>query len=149
MKICPKCGHSQFIVTQHVTQSVLVDGNGEFIKEISACDQVTHSADNDDLWTCAKCLYYAAGSEFDKKGTAMEKKFEPRKIRLTEEGKSFIQCNKIGFAAGFKKLLEADCLWMVKPADENGRIRISTDKDTSVKGCASTYVFKEHIIELD
>lgn len=49
MKRCPKCGNETFIVTQHVTQSVIVDGNGNFIKEVSSCDEVTHNADDDDI----------------------------------------------------------------------------------------------------
>lgn len=65
MKRCPKCGNETFGVTWHVTQSVIVDGNGNFIKEVSSCDEVTHGADDDDIWNCAKCGYSDAGSAFN------------------------------------------------------------------------------------
>lgn len=65
MKRCPKCGFEYFLVTQHVTQTVVVDGNSNFIKEISSCDEVTHHADDDDMWECQNCGYNAAGSEFN------------------------------------------------------------------------------------
>lgn len=67
MKICPKCGCTEFIVSQHVVQTVKVDANGSFIDEISSCDEVTHRADDEDIWTCAKCGYDAAGTEFNVK----------------------------------------------------------------------------------
>lgn len=67
-KMCPRCGHDHFIVTQHVTQTVVIDGDGNFIKEISNCDDITHAADDDDLWECEKCGYAAAGSEFNMPG---------------------------------------------------------------------------------
>ncbi len=65
MKRCPKCGSTQFVVTQHVTQSVVVDGNGNFVREISSCDEITHAADDEDIWDCEKCHYSAPGSEFN------------------------------------------------------------------------------------
>lgn len=65
MKRCPKCGHSQFIVTQHVTQTVVVDGSGSFVKQVTACDEVTHAADDDDIWMCENCSYDASGEEFN------------------------------------------------------------------------------------
>lgn len=65
MKRCPKCGGNEFEVTQHVTQSVIVDGNGNFIREVSSCDDVTHFADDDDIWGCTNCGYSAAGTEFN------------------------------------------------------------------------------------
>lgn len=66
MKVCPKCGCREFHVTQHVTQTVKVDGEGYFIKELTSCDEITHAADDDDIWTCAGCGYDAAGSEFNR-----------------------------------------------------------------------------------
>lgn len=65
MKRCPKCGNGKFHVTYHVTQTVEVDGNGNFLKEVSSCDEVTHVADDDDIWDCEKCGYSAAGKEFN------------------------------------------------------------------------------------
>lgn len=72
MKVCPKCGFREFYVTQHVTQTIKVDGDGYFLKEMTSCDEITHAADDDDMWTCVNCGYNAAGSEFndsDKKET--------------------------------------------------------------------------------
>lgn len=65
MKRCPKCGGKKFIVTQHVAQTVLVDADGNFISEKSSCDEVTHAADDDDIWTCDCCGFSAAGSKFN------------------------------------------------------------------------------------
>lgn len=69
MKKCPKCGCEQFIVSQHVTQTVLVDGNGMFLKELLSCDEVTHSADDVDLWECNSCGLEAAGAAFNVNNT--------------------------------------------------------------------------------
>lgn len=66
-KRCPKCGNTEFFVTAHVTQSWLVDEDGDFIKATSECDEVTHPPDDDDIWECNKCYYSAAGSEFNVK----------------------------------------------------------------------------------
>lgn len=67
MKRCPKCGCEEFIVTQHVTQTIVVNSEGNFIKEVSACDDIVHRADDDDIWQCNKCGYDAAGHEFNVK----------------------------------------------------------------------------------
>lgn len=67
MKRCPKCGAEEFAVTQHVTQTVIVDGDEQFVKEISSCDEVTHRADDDDIWVCNKCGHDAPGREFNVK----------------------------------------------------------------------------------
>ncbi len=64
-KRCPKCGHTEFVVTAHVTQDWLVDERGNFIKAISECDEVTHHPDDEDIWRCDKCGYDAAGAEFN------------------------------------------------------------------------------------
>lgn len=65
MKRCPKCGCSTFIVSQHVVQTVKVDGNGNFMSEVTSCDEVTHAADDDDIWQCSHCGFDAAGREFN------------------------------------------------------------------------------------
>lgn len=65
MKMCPKCGAEEFIVTQHVAQTIIVDSNEQFVEEVSSCDGITHKADDDDLWTCNECGYNAAGHEFN------------------------------------------------------------------------------------
>ena len=66
MKKCPKCGNNKFYVTAHVTQDWLVDEDGDYIKTVEDCVEVTHFADSEDVWTCSKCSYEAAGSEFEK-----------------------------------------------------------------------------------
>lgn len=38
---CPKCGNTTFITTAHVTQTWLVDEDGDFIEAKSDCDGVT------------------------------------------------------------------------------------------------------------
>lgn len=65
MKKCPKCGGYRFITTSHITQDWLVDENGNFLGVLTDCLEVTHSADDDDLWTCSTCGYNNAGSEFN------------------------------------------------------------------------------------
>lgn len=52
---CPKCGSATFHATAHVTQTWLVDEDGEFIKAETNCDEVTHSPDTEDLFECSKC----------------------------------------------------------------------------------------------
>lgn len=52
---CPKCGNTTFIATAHVTQTWLVDEDGDFIEAQSDCDEVTHAPDAEDLFTCSKC----------------------------------------------------------------------------------------------
>lgn len=52
---CPKCGSTTFHATAHVTQTWLVDEDGEFIKAETNCDEVTHSPDTEDLFECSKC----------------------------------------------------------------------------------------------
>lgn len=65
MKRCPICGGEKFDVTYHVTQTVQVDGEGNFLKELTSCDEVTHRADDDDIWTCAGCGHDGPGREFN------------------------------------------------------------------------------------
>ena len=65
MKRCPRCGSHCFCVTAHVTQDWLVDENGNFLKALHECGEVTHYPDDDDLWQCGKCGYEAAGAEFN------------------------------------------------------------------------------------
>ncbi len=45
---CPKCGGTTFLVTAHVTQTWKVDEEGDFISEVSSCDEITHKPDDDD-----------------------------------------------------------------------------------------------------
>ena len=57
MKKCPKCGNTKFIVTAHVTQDWLVDGDGNYLETLSECEEVTHRPDDEDVWICSKCGY--------------------------------------------------------------------------------------------
>lgn len=66
MKRCPKCGNDTFEVIEHVSQCVLVDGNGNWIDTLETCD-IVHRADDQDIWMCAKCAHEAAGAEFNVK----------------------------------------------------------------------------------
>ena len=65
MKKCPKCGCTKFHATAHVTQDWEVDQNGNFVKSLNDCVEVTHFPDDEDVWDCANCGYSAAGSEFE------------------------------------------------------------------------------------
>ena len=65
---CPKCGGKSFTAIAHVTQEWMIDGNGNFVESISACIDVTHKPDDEDLWECLDCGYATAGSEFRDKG---------------------------------------------------------------------------------
>ncbi len=46
--------HVQFLTTAHVTQTWLVDAEGEFLEEVST-DDVTHPPDVGNSWCCATC----------------------------------------------------------------------------------------------
>lgn len=65
MKRCPRCGNTTFCVTAHVTQDWIVDLNGDFIKSVNGCVEVTHFPDDDDIWDCETCGYSAAGAKFN------------------------------------------------------------------------------------
>lgn len=65
MKRCPKCGNKEFEVTAHVTQEWRVDSEGDFIACVEECVEVTHTPNDEDIWTCAQCGYDAAGEEFN------------------------------------------------------------------------------------
>lgn len=69
MKKCPKCGNNTFLVTAHVAQDWRVDTDGAFLSVVNSCSQTTHQPNDDDLWTCERCGYEAAGSEFNPKNT--------------------------------------------------------------------------------
>jgi ribosomal protein L37AE/L43A len=43
-----------------------VGAAGNYMSTTTACEEVTHQPDNDDIWACASCGYDAAGSEFEK-----------------------------------------------------------------------------------
>lgn len=53
---CPtNRAHKYFTTTIHVTQTVKVSETGDFIEEISSCDEVTHGPHQDNSWTCTEC----------------------------------------------------------------------------------------------
>ena len=64
-KRCPKCGWPTFHVDAHIVQTWEVNGDGEFVRVVEECAQVTHRPDDDDIWTCANCGHAAAGREFN------------------------------------------------------------------------------------
>ena len=86
MKRCPKCGCERFIVSQHVAQTVIVDGNGNFILEQSSCDEVLHAADDDDLWECENCGHSAAGAEFNVDKDGCVRKNEYIRLGIYDDG---------------------------------------------------------------
>lgn len=65
MKICPKCGGKEFLISAHVVQEWMVDGNGEFISCTEDCLDVTHKPSNDECWECAHCGYEDIGENFE------------------------------------------------------------------------------------
>lgn len=67
---CPKCGAEAFEVTAHVTQDWKIDSCGNFLECLNDCVEVTHSPDDDDMWTCANCGFSAEGRRFSVKGDA-------------------------------------------------------------------------------
>lgn len=64
-RICPRCGSQKFNVTVHATQDWTVDGRGNLISVNDDCVEVTHFADNSDIWDCAECGYSAPGAMFN------------------------------------------------------------------------------------
>jgi ribosomal protein S27AE len=64
MRKCPNCGSKRFIVGVHVVQEWIVN-------EFELCDEVyndfvdiTHMADDQDIWQCVECGYHAIGEKF-------------------------------------------------------------------------------------
>ncbi|MDA1674754.1 hypothetical protein [Bacillus cereus group sp. TH152-1LC] len=54
--VCPKNkNHKEFITTAHVVQEWKVDAEGDWLKTVDNCVQVTHKPNRDDVWTCAVC----------------------------------------------------------------------------------------------
>lgn len=65
IKRCPQCGAESFYVSAHIVQGWKVNSHGTFLETIDECSEVTHTPNNDDLWTCANCGFQALGSEFE------------------------------------------------------------------------------------
>jgi ribosomal protein L37AE/L43A len=53
-----------------VTQDWKVDANENWIETMDDCVEVTHFADDIDIWECANCSYADRGSVFNVKETA-------------------------------------------------------------------------------
>lgn len=65
--ICPCCGGREFITTVTVTQDWRVSFGGDFLEEVSSCNDVLREPDTDNIWSCFRCekrifyLRYSAG----------------------------------------------------------------------------------------
>lgn len=64
--VCPVCGNDKFHVTTHVTQTWVVDSEGDFVEEVTSCEEVTHRPDDEDIWHCTHCGW--SGSGYDAQG---------------------------------------------------------------------------------
>lgn len=53
--VCPECGGREFITGAAVTQDWKVDQYGNFIEQVTACNDVLNGPDDDNIWTCAAC----------------------------------------------------------------------------------------------
>lgn len=54
--ICPNNrNHERFTTTAHVVQDWEVDSNGNFIKSVNDCVEVTSDPNIDNVWECAIC----------------------------------------------------------------------------------------------
>ena len=67
MKRCPKCGAETFYVTAHVTQDWKVDTRENWMETMNDCVEVTHFADDADIWECANCEHSDIGIAFNVK----------------------------------------------------------------------------------
>lgn len=53
---CPKSTrHKHFSVTAHITQEWQVNKNGEYVKVLQDCAEITHRPDRNDLFICMTC----------------------------------------------------------------------------------------------
>lgn len=63
--VCPFCGGRKFGVTAQVAQDWAVDENGNWLKTVNECLEVTHFPDQDDEWDCLQCRRpYPKGNPF-------------------------------------------------------------------------------------
>lgn len=53
--ICPCCGGREFITTVTVTQDWRVSFGGDFLEEVSSCNDVLREPDTDNIWSCFRC----------------------------------------------------------------------------------------------
>lgn len=66
-KMCPICGCHEFLVTAHVTQDWVVNGDGDFLACTDECTEVTHKPDDEDIWVCSVCGHDGSGEDFNPK----------------------------------------------------------------------------------
>ena len=43
IKPCPKCGCCEYLATAHVTQTWLINQDGDFVESKTECDEVLHA----------------------------------------------------------------------------------------------------------
>lgn len=55
IKPCPKCGCCEYLATAHVTQTWLINQDGDFVESKTECDEVLHTPDPDDIFVCSNC----------------------------------------------------------------------------------------------
>ena len=53
--ICPCCGGREFITTATVTQDWRVSFGGDFLEEVSSCNDVLCEPSTDNIWSCFRC----------------------------------------------------------------------------------------------
>lgn len=101
---CPLCGNTSFHVTAHVTQTWEVDEEGNFVEEVTSCDEITHKPDDDDIWKCTNpdCSWSGAGSEAvvdsENADTSEEPVAKPDSMTKTVvEAEMFVQGEKVIF----------------------------------------------------
>ncbi len=64
MMVCPKDpSHKEFCAGAIVCQDWLVDGDGDFLKELDGCSQVYRFPETDDEWVCNECGEIAVKGE--------------------------------------------------------------------------------------
>jgi len=62
IKKCPKCGATEFVVSDHVG---FAGTNEDFVEDRNSRIDVLHKSDDDDIWQCGKCGYTAPEAEFN------------------------------------------------------------------------------------
>lgn len=67
MKKCPNCGCMEFQVHQTEDHVIVVNSDGEFVKEESAYTQIVHEPTDNDMWQCDDCGFTAQGLAFNMK----------------------------------------------------------------------------------
>ena len=53
--ICPCCGGREFITTATVTQDWRASFGGDFLEEVSSCNDVLCEPNTDNIWSCFRC----------------------------------------------------------------------------------------------